>query len=115
MSNKIHVKTEDTVLVLSGKEAGRSGKVLKVDNKKGRVYISGLNMMTKHQKAKGQLKPASIIEAEGSIHASNVMLVCPSCQKPSRVGRKIEDGTKIRFCKKCGASISSIKNTGKEG
>ena len=115
MSTKVHVKTDDTVLVLSGKESGRSGKVLKVDKRKGRVFIAGLNMMTKHQKAKGQLKPASIIEVEGSIHASNVMLVCPSCQKPSRVSRKVEDGTKVRVCKKCGATINSIKKTGKEG
>ena len=115
MASKIHVKTEDTVLVLSGKDAGRSGKVLKVDTKTGRVYIAGLNIVTKHQKAKGQLKPASIIEVEGSIDASNVMLVCPSCQKPSRVGHRIENGKKSRICKKCGAVVSAVKSAGKEG
>ena len=114
MASKIHVKTDDTVLVISGKDAGKSGKVVKVDTGKGRVYVSGLNIVTKHQKAKGQNKPASIIETEGSIDASNVMLVCPKCGKGVRVAHKVSvtsdaNGKKqrkmTRICKKCNAEI----------
>ena len=116
MASKVHVKTDDTVIVISGKDTGKSGKVVKVDTAKGRVFVSGVNIVTKHQKAKGQNKPASIIETEGSVDASNVMLVCPSCKAPTRVAHKVNtDGSKDRVCKKCSAVISNIKKAAKEG
>ena len=114
--NKVHVKTGDTVIVISGKDKGKSGKVLKVDTQKCRVYVEGVNIVTKHQKAKGQLKPASIIETEGSVHASNVMLVDPTSLQPTRVARRINpDGSKVRVAKKSNAVIDTVKKAAKEG
>jgi large subunit ribosomal protein L24 len=116
MSSKIHVKKDDTVVVISGKDAGKKGKVVKTAPASGRVFVSGVNMVTKHQKAQGQLKPASIVNREGSIDASNVMLVCPKCNKPSRVAMKVSaDGSKSRVCKKCSAEIDIVKKASKEG
>ena len=87
MTSKIHVKTDDSVIVIAGKDRGKTGKVVKADPTGGRVFVAGVNMVKKHQKARGQNKPAGIIEREGSIDASNVMIVCPKCGKPTRVGR----------------------------
>jgi len=116
MTSKIHVKKDDTVVVLSGKDAGKQGKIVKAVPDSGRVFVSGINMITKHQKAQGQYKPAAIVNREGSIDASNVMLVCPKCSKPSRVSTKVsEDGSKSRVCKKCGAVIDTVKKASKEG
>lgn len=110
MANKIHVKKDDNVIVISGKETGKSGKVLKVDTEKGRVFVEGTNMIKKHQKARSQQDASGIIDREGSIDASNVMLVCPKCGKPTRVAHKVnENGSKDRVCKKCGAVIDTIK------
>ncbi len=116
MASKIHVKKDDTVVVLSGKDAGKQGKVIKATPDSGRVFVSGVNMVTKHQKARGQYKPAALINREGSIDASNVMLVCPKCGKPSRVASKVNtDGSKDRVCKKCSAVIDTVKKASKEG
>ena len=110
MASKIHVKKDDKVVVISGKDMGTQGQVLKTEPKSGRVVVSGVNMVKKHQKAQGQNKPAGIIEKEGTIHVSNVMLVCPSCKKPTRVGHTFVEGKngeqkKVRVCKKCGKNI----------
>lgn len=103
---KLHVKKNDTVKVISGKEKGKSGKILKAYPAKGRVIIEHLNMIKKHTKRQSQGQGGGIIEREGTIHASNVMLVCPSCQKATRIGKKIlEDGSKVRTCKKCGEVV----------
>ena len=110
MANKIHVKKDDKVVVISGNDAGTVGKVLKADNKNGRVFVEGANMVKKHQKARSQNAPSGIIDREGSIDASNVMLICPKCGKATRVAHKVnEDGSKDRVCKKCGAVIDTIK------
>lgn len=115
MASKIHVKKDDKVVVISGKDAGSQGQVLKTDPKAGRVVVSGVNMIKKHQKAQSQTKPAGIIEKEGSIDASNVMLVCPKCGKATRVGKRVaEDSSKFRVCKKCGADIDQIKKAKEE-
>lgn len=110
MTSKIHVKTDDSVIVIAGKERGKTGKIVKADPTGGRVFVSGVNMVKKHQKARGQNKPAGIIEREGSIDASNVMIVCPKCGKPTRVAHQIDaEGKKTRICKKCGAPIDKTK------
>lgn len=109
MANIIHVKKGDQVVVISGKNKGEEGKVISVDNKKGRVYVEGVNMVKKHQKARTQNAPAGIIEREGSIDASNVMLKDPKTGKPTRVGYRInEDGTKSRIAKRSGEVIDSV-------
>lgn len=106
MINKVHVKTGDTVTVLSGKERGKKGKVLAVSPKEGKVIIEGVNMVTKHVKPRRMGEAGGLVKAEGAMYACKVQLVCPRCGKPTRVGHKVqENGTKERICKKCGESL----------
>lgn len=106
MSNKVHVKTGDTVIVLSGKERGKKGKVVAVSPKEGKVIVEKVNMISKHTKPKKMGDAGGILKAEGAMYASKVQLVCPHCKKPTRIAHKIaEDGTKQRICKKCGETI----------
>ena len=110
----MHVKSKDTVIVITGKDKGKKGKISAAFPKLNRVTVEGVNMVTKHQKARNAMQPGGIIHKEMPIDASNVMLVCPKCGKPTRVSRKIEkvqgeNGKSvkkiIRICKKCGAEI----------
>ena len=104
--NKVHVKTGDTVVILSGKDRGSKGKVMAVSPKEGKVIIEGLNMVTKHVKPRRMGEQGGIVKAEGALYACKVQIVCPHCGKPTRVGHKLyEDGTKGRICKKCGESL----------
>ena len=104
--NKVHVKTGDTVVILSGKDKGKQGKVLTAFPKTGKVVVEGVAIATKHQKPRQQGVPGGIVKKEAAIDASNVMLVCPKCKKGVRVGHKILDnGTKVRVCVKCGTAI----------
>lgn len=99
----MHVKKGDTVIVISGKDRGKKGKILAAMPKNDRVLVEGVNMLTKHQKPKGQMQPGGIIHQEGPIHASNVMLYCNKDKTGVRVGYKVLDnGDKVRVCKKCG-------------
>jgi large subunit ribosomal protein L24 len=103
---KLHVKKNDIVQVLSGKEKGKSGKILKAYPAKSRVIVEHLNMIKKHTKRSNQGQGGGIIEREGTIHVSNLMLVCPSCKQATRIGKKfLEDGSKVRCCKKCGEVV----------
>ena len=98
--NKVHVKTGDTVVILSGKDKGKKGKVLEVSPKEGKVIVEGLNIATKHVKPRRQGEQGGIVEAEAAMYASKVQAVCPMCDKPTRVAHKfLEDGTKVRVCK----------------
>ena len=103
--NKVHVKTGDNVMVISGKDAGKTGKVLAVSPAEGKVIVEGLNMVTKHVKPRRQGEQGGIVKAEGAMYASKVMPVCPKCNKPTRVGHAVVDGKKVRVCKKCGAQL----------
>ena len=106
MNNKVHVKTGDTVIVLSGKDKGKKGKVLAVSPKEDKVIVEKINMVKKHVKPRKMGEQGGIIKAEGAMYSSKVQLVCPRCKKPTHVGHKIyEDGTKGRICKKCGESL----------
>ena len=103
MINKVHVKTGDTVVVISGTSKGKKGKVVAVSPKEGKVIVEGVNMVSKHVKPKRQGEAGGIIKAEGALYASKVQIVCPRCKKPTRIGHKInEDGSKDRICVKCG-------------
>jgi large subunit ribosomal protein L24 len=103
---KLHVRTDDTVVVLSGKDVGKQGKVLATDPSTGMVLVEGVNIVSRHQKPRKQGETGGIIQREGYIRASKVMRVCPKCSKPTRLAHKIEaNGEKTRVCKKCGASI----------
>ena len=106
MANKVHVKTGDTVVILSGKSRGGKGKVLQTSPKEGKVIVEGLNMVTKHVKPRRVGEAGGIVQAEGALYASKVQVVCPHCGKPTRVGHKVlKDGSKERVCKKCGEAL----------
>lgn len=108
MMNKLHVKTGDTVVILSGKDKGKKGKVMDVSPKENKVIVENCNIVTKHQKPRKQGQAGGIIKAEGAMYASKVMLVCPKCGKPTRIGHKIlADGSKERLCKNksCGETF----------
>ncbi len=99
------IKKDDKVVVITGKDKGKEGKVLSTLPQDGRVVVGGVNIVTKHQKARNQQNPGGLIKKEAAIDASNVMLVCKKCGKATRVAMKIEDGKKVRVCKKCGAAF----------
>ena len=100
------IKKNDTVLVITGKDKGKTGKVVRTIPSENKVVVEGVNIQTKHQKGKQDV-PAQIVKVEGPIDASNVMRVCPKCGKAARVGIKIfEDGTKARYCKKCNETFN---------
>lgn len=100
--NKLHIKKGDMVEVISGVSKGSRGKVLEVSPSDKQVIIEGVHMVTKHVKPKSAQQQGGIIKAEGPVLACKVMLVCPKCDKTTRIGRKIlENGTKVRYCKHC--------------
>lgn len=102
MKNKIHIKKGDNVLVISGKDKGKKGKVLSVGVSKRTVIVEGVNMATKHTKARKAGESGGIIHQEAPIYACKVMHICNKCGKPTRIGYKImADGTKSRVCKNC--------------
>ena len=101
-----HVRKGDTVIVVAGKERGKKGKVLRVIPEKGRVVVERINMIKKHQKPTQKIRQGGIIEREGSIHLSNVMLVDPNSDKPTRVGMKaLSDGKKVRVARRSGEML----------
>ena len=101
----MNIKRDDKVIVLSGKDKGKQGKVLSADPKAMKVVVEGVNVATKHQKPQRQGQDGGIIKVETPIYACKVQLVCPKCGAGCRVGHKIVDGKKVRVCKKCGAEI----------
>ncbi|GAV23833.1 50S ribosomal protein L24 [Carboxydothermus pertinax] len=103
---KLSVKKGDTVLVIAGKDNGKKGKIVQVIPAENRVIVEGVNIVKRHTRPNQKLPQGGIVEKEAPIHVSNVMVVCPSCGKPTRVGKKfLADGKKIRICKKCGESL----------
>jgi len=103
---KMRIKKGDTVVVIAGKDKGKKGKVLSVFPKKERLIVENINMATKHVRPTRQIQQGGIIHQEAPIHISNVMLLCKKCNKPTRIGMKmLDDGTKVRVCKKCGEDI----------
>ena len=103
--NNIHVKTGDTVVVLSGKDKGKQGKVLEVSPKENKVIVEGINVVSKHVKPRRAGETGGILKVEGPMHACKVMLVCPKCGKATRVGHSVKDGKTVRVCRKCGAEL----------
>jgi large subunit ribosomal protein L24 len=101
-----HVRRGDTVAVISGRERGKRGKVLRVLPEAGRVIVEKVNMMKKHQRPTQKLRQGGIIEREAALALANVLLVCARCDQPSRAGVKIlADGRKVRVCRRCGETI----------
>ncbi|HZK26476.1 MAG TPA: 50S ribosomal protein L24 [Thermoclostridium sp.] len=111
MNKKVHVKQGDTVYVLNGKDRGKKGKVLKVLPSERKVLVEGINMITKHVKARSQLQQGGIVEKEAPIYADKVMLICNKCGAPTKVGKQfLDNGSKARVCKKCGEVIDILKD-----
>ena len=99
------IRKDDKVVVLSGRDKGKEGKVLSADPKNGKVIVEGINIATCHVKPKKQGDQGGIINREIPMYASKVMLVCPKCGKATRHAVKLADGKKVRVCKKCGQEI----------
>ena len=113
--NNLNVKTGDLVLVITGKDKGKQGKVLKTSPKTGRIVVEGVNMISRHQKARKAQEKSQIVKKEGTIDVSNVMVVCPVCGKPTRVKHTVnEEGKVVRTCK-CGSALDKkfVKETKK--
>ena len=101
----LHVKTGDTVVVISGDSKGVRGKVIAASPEEKKVIVEGANIVSKHSKARRQGEKSQIVNTEGAIYASKVQLYCPKCQKGVRTKVKVVDGKKVRVCAKCGAEI----------
>ena len=105
---KLHVKKDDLVTIVAGKDKGKSGKVLRVMPDKGRVLVENLNLIKRHTRPSRTNNEGGIIEKEAPIALSNVQLLCQGCNKPARTGLKVlEDGSKVRFCKKCNEIVNN--------
>ena len=104
MSGKLRIKKGDQVVLRTGKDKGRTGEITEIHTKTNRVTVQGLNMVTKHQK-QTQTTEGGIIRKEAAIHISNVALVDPEGKGPTRVGYRTEDGSKVRFAKRSGATV----------
>jgi large subunit ribosomal protein L24 len=103
MRGRFSLKKNDLVIVISGKERGKSGRILRVFPRKNRVVIEKINLVKRHTRPSGQTRQGGIVEREAAVHISNVMVICEKCNLPIRVGKKIlDDGKKVRACKKCG-------------
>ena len=105
--NSLFVKKGDNVMILTGKDKGKSGRILSVDPDAGRVVVENRNIIVKHVKPRGAQSPGGKQSVPGTIDASNVQIICPSCGKTTRVAHAEQGDKKIRVCKKCGASLDA--------
>ena len=111
----LNVKKGDTVVVIAGKDKGKTGKVLVAMPAEGSVVVAGVNMIAKHKKPRSAQDKGGIIKKEGKINASNVQIICPNCGKATRVAHEVKDNDKIRACKKCGGNLDAVvKKTTKD-
>ncbi|MBC7347258.1 MAG: 50S ribosomal protein L24 [Clostridia bacterium] len=102
----MHVKKGDTVVVISGKDKGKRGKVLAVDRKQNRVTVEGVNIVKRHQRPNPKVGQGGIMEKEAPIHSAKVLPLCSRCHAPTRVGHALlENGRKVRICKRCGEHL----------
>ncbi len=108
-TKKLNLKKDDIVQIMAGREKGKKGKVLTLYASEGRLTVEKLNMFKRHMKSDGKSQQAGIVEKEGKIHISNVLLVCDKCGKGVRIKRKkLEDGKRVRICAKCGDVMETI-------
>ena len=105
MNNKVHVKTNDEVVVINGKYRGKRGKVVQVSPAENKIIVEGVNIVTKHIKPKKMGEPGGIVKAEAPLYACKVMLVCPKCGKGTRLAHKMDGDSKMRVCKHCGETF----------
>ena len=107
--NSLRIKKGDNVLIIAGKENGKTGQILTVNHKNNTVIVKGINMISKHQKPRSAQDKGGIIKLEGKIHGSNVQVICPKCNKATRIAIKVTDDKKSRVCKKCDATLDVAK------
>ena len=103
--SKVHVKTGDTVIVISGKDKGKKGQVMAVSPKEGKVIVEKANMVSKHVKPRKMGEQGGLVKAESALYADKVQLVCPKCGKAVRPAYKVDGDKKIRYCRKCNAEF----------
>jgi large subunit ribosomal protein L24 len=102
----VQIRKNDSVMVIGGKERGKTGKVLRVLPEKDGLIIERVNMVKRHSKPRGAQQPGGIVEKEAAIHASNIMIMCDKCNAPVRIGHKqLGDGKKVRMCRRCGETL----------
>lgn len=102
----MQIRKNDSVMVIAGKERGKTGKILRVLPEKRTVLIERINLMKRHSRPRGPQQPGGIVEKEAPIEASNIMIMCDKCNAPVRIGRKrLADGEKIRVCRRCGEAL----------
>ena len=102
----MQIRKNDSVMVIAGKERGKTGKVLRVVPDKGALIIERMNLVKRHTRPRGPQQPGGIVEKEAPVHVSNVMIMCDKCNAPVRIGRKtLGDGKKIRICRRCGEAL----------
>ena len=106
---KLSVKKGDNVLIIAGKDAGKTGEILEVNREAGKVVVAGVNIQAHHKKPRSKDDKGGIIKSEGAIDVSNVQVVCPVCKKATRVAHNIVDGKSTRICKKCNATLDVAK------
>ena len=103
---RARIKKNDTVMVIAGRERGKTGKVLRIMTAKERALIERLNLVKRHQKPRGPQSPSGIVEKEAPIHLSNLMIMCDKCNAPVRMGKRLlEDGRSVRVCRRCGDQL----------
>lgn len=108
MASKVHVKRGDIVVILSGKDKGKKGKVLNVFPDNGMILVEGVNMGTKHVKPKSRYQQGGLVHQELPVYSAKAMVVCDKCGKPTKVGKDVmESGAKVRVCKKCGEELKA--------
>lgn len=110
---KLSVKKGDNVLVIAGKDAGKTGEILEVARENGKVMVAGVNIQAHHKKPRSKDDKGGIIKTEGFIDVSNVQVVCPTCKKATRIAHKEVEGKNTRACKKCGATLDIAKKPAK--
>ena len=103
--NNLKIKKNDKVFVLSGKDKGKTGKVLEVSPKEGKIIVEDINIVTKHVKPRREGEAGGIMKVPGAMYASKVMLYCSKCKKPTRIAHKVSGDSKVRVCKHCGAEL----------
>ena len=108
LRDKCHIKKDDKVKVVAGKDKGKIGKVLKVDRKKDRILVENINVVKRHTRPTAQNRQGGIVESEATVPWSNVMLLCSKCMSPVRIQmRRLDDGKKVRSCRKCNEIIDA--------
>jgi large subunit ribosomal protein L24 len=103
---RAQIRKNDTIMVIAGRERGKTGKVLRVIPDRDRVLVERLNLVKRHTKARGPQSPQGIVEKEAPLHRSNVMIMCDKCNVPVRMGKKpLQDGRSVRVCRRCGEQL----------